>query len=60
MSDSITALMEEVNFWRYMVKEYENRTYMPEYKRITDALALAEYKLEQRLMEITNGGDQSN
>ena len=57
MSDSVTALMEEVNFWRYMVKEYENRKYMPEYSRITEALELAELKLELRLQEITAEGE---
>ena len=60
MSDSITALMEEVNFWRYMVEEYKNRQYMPEYRRITEALALAEYKLEMQLQEIAAEHDPSN
>ena len=46
MSNSIVDLIEEINFWKYMLEEYENRKYMPEYHQITESLALAEYRLE--------------
>lgn len=55
MNDMIQALQEEVSFWRYMVKEYQDRQDLPEYRRIAEALALAEYKLNKRLQEELGG-----
>ena len=47
MSKMIEALQEEVYFWQYMVNEYQDRRSLPEYRRILEALVLAEFKLEQ-------------
>jgi len=51
MSKFTESLEEEVCFWQYMVEEYQDRQSLPEYRRMTEALALAEYKLEKRLLE---------
>lgn len=49
------ALQEEVFFWRQLYEEYQDRQSLPEYRRIAEALALAEYKLEKRMLELGQG-----
>lgn len=60
MSNMIEALQEEVRFWEYMVSEYQDRESLPEYRRITEALALAEFKLEKKLQEEFGGASLVN
>ena len=52
MSGSIADLVEEVNFYSYMVDEYQKRKYMPDCSKMIAALAHAEFKLEMYMMEM--------
>ena len=47
----IESLAEEVRFWEYMVREFRDTQPLTEYQRMTEALALAEYKLEQQILQ---------
>ena len=48
MKNTIEAnLRAEIDFWRSLVNDWENTRNEPVHSRIEEALALAEYKLQQ-------------
>lgn len=57
MSSKIQALQEEVSFWQHMVNEYQDRQDLPEYRKIREALVVAEFKLEKRLQQEIGGAN---
>jgi hypothetical protein len=45
MRDMTSELEAEVDFWRKLISEWQLDETLPEYRRLRDALALAEFKL---------------
>ncbi len=40
-------LQAEIEFWRSLIADWENTRNIPVHSRVEEALALAEYKLQQ-------------
>ena len=47
MRDMTSELEDEVDFWRRLINEWKLDKELPEYRRMRDALALAEFKLDR-------------
>ena len=55
MKNTIEAnLHAEIDFWRSLIEEWKNTHNEPVNSRIEEALALAEYKLQQHQMTNSN------
>ena len=59
MSNYRQALLEEIEFWRELIRETNLSVKSPEYKRMEHALQLAEFKLTRLDRAVTSSVSQS-